>query len=89
MLEAKVNGLKNHQIEAELQQVPLQLKASAKIALDSVDAMLQQAKETLRNPATNLDVTVKCAKAALQAAEKKDKGLTTAAAAIQRVIDNA
>ena len=73
--------------EDELQDVPQNLKVKAKEALGDADVFLQKAKDALKNPKkAKAGVDPKAARTALLTAEKKDKALTTAAAAIQKVL---
>ena len=87
MLEVKLNAIRTHQMDDELKDVPQHLKSKAQDALDAAYVFLEQAKATLKNPRRlSGNVDSKSAKAALVTAEKKDKALTTAAAAILKVL---
>ena len=88
MMEIRLNAIRTHQTEEnELEDVPANLKVMAKTALDVADGYLKEAKDALKNPnKATACVDPKAAKNALLAAEKKDKALTTAAAAISKVL---
>ena len=88
MLEVKLHSIRTHQMdEDELKDVPANLKAMASEALEDANVYLQKAKDALKNPKkAKAGVDQKAAKTALLKAEKKDKALTTAAAAISKVL---
>ena len=88
MMEVKLHSIRTHQMdEDELKDVPANLKAMASEALEAANVYLHKAKDALKNPKkAKAGVDQKAAKTALLTAEKKDKALTTAAAAISKVL---